>query len=767
MLKISFKKKAENGRPRSKKRKVAEGGKIARALESGISGRWVLGVGIFIASVLIISWRGMPLDIPIVGQISERDVTATCSFSFPDRVKTEQARDMAEDHQPVAYLAVQTVLDEKRNALKNFFSWLSGSSLLLPASPLEMVLIPPDRILRVFLNTVIPEQWEAEFLLILENAYGNGILTPDIKRTLSNTRQDEIMLVNRGANEDRIISISEIPTVSSCRDVVVKELEDNIFIGGGVIDGLEEVVQWFIEPDLEFDSEQTDALRSSARSNIQAIITEVRKGEKIIRQGEEVRSIHIQKFRSYQEQLFRIEPPISLLYYTLGNGLLVAILFIIAIYYLDHYHREVSRSNSKLLLISTVLVLVLLLTRLLRQIFWHLPPGMMEFTRYISPVTIGTMLLCLLVSIRVAIFFTLILSLFTALILGGGPGYIVVVIIGSLAGIFGLSGARRRIDLFRAGLISAASSFLAVAGLGVAGGLGLTVFIIQGVGAAAAGILSAFFTLIALGLFESLFRISSDIGLLELSDLNHPLLRRLMIRAPGTYHHGLMVATLAEGAAEEIGANSLLARIGSYFHDIGKITKPEYFSENETSGFSRHDTLIPSMSSLILIAHVKEGVDLARQYKLDRRIVAIIEQHHGTSLISCFYDRAGRNRQLKFDVMEKDYRYPGPRPKSREAAIVMLADAAEAASASLDRRTPSRLESLVENIIRERFSDGQLDECRLTMVDLRIIGESFVRLLSARYHTRVKYPEVGSREGGISNNQLPTSNNQEPGPVLI
>lgn len=715
-------------------------------MESGISGRWILGAGVFIVSLLVISWRGMPLDIPVIGQVSERDITATCTFSFPDRIKTEQARDMAENRQPVAYLVVQTVLEEKRNALRNFFSGLSSESIPPQVSLMNLVLIPSDRLYKYFLNTVIPSRWEAEFLLVMENAYWDGILTPDIKRTLSNTRQDEIMLVNQGVNEDRIISISEIPTASSCRNSVMKEVEDNIVMGGGAIDGLGELVQWFIEPDLEFDLAKTDALRASSRSDIPVIMTEVRKGEKIIRQGEEVRPIHIQKFRSYQEQLFRLEPPISLLYYTLGNGLLVGLVFIIAIYYLEHYHQEISRSNSKLLLISTVVVLVLFLTRLLRQLVWHLPPGMMEFTRYISPVTIGTLLLCLLVSARVAIFFALILSLLAALILGGGPGYIVVVIIGAIAGVFGLSGARRRIDLFRAGLISAAAGFLAVAGFGIAGGLGLMIFIIQGFGVAAAGILSAFFTLIALGLFESLFRVSSDIGLLELSDLNHPLLRRLMIRAPGTYHHGLMVATLAEGAAEEIGANSLLSRIGSYFHDVGKITKPEYFSENETAGYSRHDTLIPSMSSLILVAHVKEGVALARQYKLDRRIVAIIEQHHGTNLISCFYDRAGRNMQLKFDVMEKDYRYPGPRPKSREAAIVMLADAAEAASASLDRPTPSRLESLVENIIRERFSDGQLDECKLTMEDLRKIGASFVRLLSARYHTRVKYPGMGNGE---------------------
>jgi len=746
MINISFRKRRGNGRPRSKKRKVAEGGKIARALESGISGRWILGVGVFIASVLIISWRGMPLDIPVIGQISERDVTATCTFSFPDRIRTEQSREIAENHQPVAYRVVQTVPEEKRNSLRDFFNRLPDDSLLPRSTIMGLVLLHPTRSYRYYLNAVIPARWEEDLILILEDAYRNGVLTPDIKRTLSNTRQEEIMLVTRAGSEDRIISISEIPTVSTCRNTVLNTIVDNILKGEVVYGGIEGVVEWFVEPNLEFDSEKTDSLRAAARSDISSVMTEVRKGEKIIRQGEEVRPIHIQKIRSYQEQLFRLEPPISLLYYTLGNGLLVSLIFIIAVYYLERYHREVIRSNSRLLLISAVVILILLLSRLLRQVFWHIPPGMMEFTRYISPVTIGTLLLCLLVSVRIAIFFTLILSLLAALVLGGGAGYIVVVIIGSIAGVFGLSGARRRIDLFRAGLISAAAALLAVSGIGVAGGLELKLFLVQGLGAALAGIISAFFTLIALGLFESLFRVSSDIGLLELSDLNHPLLRQLMIRAPGTYHHGLMVATLAEGAAEEIGANSLLSRIGSYFHDVGKITKPEYFSENETPGYSRHDTLIPSMSSLILVAHVKEGVDLGRQYKLDRRIVSIIEQHHGTSLISCFYDRAGRNRQLKFDVMEKDYRYPGPRPQSREAAIVMLADAVEAASAALDRRTPSRLESLIDNIIRDRFSDGQLDECRLTMVDLKKIGESFVRLLSARYHTRVKYPSMENGE---------------------
>lgn len=741
MIRVSLKKIVPANRRRSKKRPGADGGKIARALESGTFGRWMLGVVVFIVSVLIISWRGMPLDVPVIGQISERDITATCDFTFPDRLKTEQARDAAENHQPVAYTVIPTVPVEKEELVKDFMIGISGDRSPPLVSPIELAMAQPSRVLSVFLRAVLIPEWEDRSLLLLENAYRNGILSPDIKRTLVNTRQERIMLVDHRVGKERMIPIPAIPTTSTARETVITAMEDLFPVASSYRAGLKKTISFLIEPDLEFDPEKTEALRASARRDIPVVMTEVRKGEKIIRQGDEVRATHIQKVRSYQEELYRRQPPISLVYYTIGIGLMVILLFLITLFFLERYHREVSRSNSRLLLISMVVVLILILARGLHQIFWHLPPGMMESARYISPVIIGSLLLTLLIGVRVAIFFTLILTFQTTLIMGGGADYIMVGVISAMAGVFGLSGARRRIDLLRAGVISSAAGFLAVAALGIAHGMEPLVFLSQGGGAAAAGILSAFVTLIALGLFETIFRVSSDIGLLELSDLNHPLLRRLMIRAPGTYHHCLMVATLAEGGAEEIGANSLLARIGSYFHDIGKIVKPEYFSENETSDSSRHDALIPSMSSLILITHVKEGVGLARQHKLDRRIVAIIEQHHGTSLISYFYDRAGRSRQLKFNVLEDDYRYPGPKPQSREAAIVMLADAAEAASVSLERPTPVRLENLIKNIFQERFSDGQLDECNLTLVNLKKIEESFVRLLSARYHTRVKYPE--------------------------
>ncbi len=741
MIRISLRRTAAGNPRRGNKRRGTGDGKVPRARQKSSAARWALGAALFAASVLIISWRGMPLSVPVLGQISERDVVATCDFSFPDRIKTEQERAAAENRQPVAYSVIESVPAEKAGELKDLFQRISAPAPAGPPAGVGLALSPPARVLSLFLRAARLREYEKQLLLLLQDAYRNGIISPDIKRTLANTRQEKIVLVDRQAGTDRRLPLSAVPTTPLARQDAVQEMEQMVPSLRAYRKELEEIVASLIEPDLEFDPAKTQALRDEARRAVPIVMTPVEKGDKIIRQGEKVQAYHIQKFRSFQEALYRIQRPISFFYYTLGIGLLVFLLFLITGYFLDRYHRSVSRSNSRLLLVSVVVVLILILARVLHQIFWLLPPYLMESARFISPVTIGSLLLCLLIGVRVAIFFTLILSFLTALILGGDLGYLLAGVIGGIAGIFGLSGVRRRIDLFRAGVIAAAAGALAVIALGIAHGLPPLVFLSQGAGTASAGILSAFIALIALGLFESVFHVSSDIGLLELSDLNHPLLRRLMIRAPGTYHHSLMVATLAESAAEEVGANSLLTRVSAYFHDIGKIAKPEYFSENETSGVSRHDSLIPSMSSLILIAHVKEGVALARQYKLDRRIVAIIEQHHGTSLISYFYDRAERSEQLKFNVLEDDYRYPGPRPRSREAAIIMLADAAEAASVSLERPTPIRLESLIKNIIRERLMDGQFDECGLTLAHLKIIRESFIRHLAARYHTRVKYPE--------------------------
>lgn len=244
-----------------------------------------------------------------------------------------------------------------------------------------------------------------------------------------------------------------------------------------------------------------------------------------------------------------------------------------------------------------------------------------------------------------------------------------------------------------------------------------------------------------LPIFEYLFKTVTNVSLLELADFHNPLLQRMVMEAPGTYHHSLIVGNLSDAACKAVGANALLARIGAYYHDIGKLSKPEYFSENQSAFTSKHETLTPAMSKLIIMNHVKEGVELAKKYKFTPSVIDFIQQHHGNSLVYYFYRRALENNENVEKVGEDEFRYPGPKPNSKETAIVLLADSVEAATRTIKEADPAKIEELVHKIINNKFIDGQLDECDLTLKDLEKISSVFIRILSGIYHGRVSYPE--------------------------
>ncbi len=245
---------------------------------------------------------------------------------------------------------------------------------------------------------------------------------------------------------------------------------------------------------------------------------------------------------------------------------------------------------------------------------------------------------------------------------------------------------------------------------------------------------------------EKVFGVLTDLSLLEYGDPAHALLQQLVQRAPGTYNHSINVASLAEAAAEAIGARGLLVRVGAYFHDIGKMLKPHYFVENQGREGNKHESLNPAMSTLVIIAHIKDGADLARQHHLPQPLIEFIQQHHGTTLVEYFYNRASRENEGKpeedqTDIDESNFRYPGPKPQTKEIGVLMLADAAESASRALVDPTPARIEGLVHDLAMKRLLDGQFDECGLTLSELAIIEESLVKSLTAVYHGRVKYPD--------------------------
>ncbi len=364
------------------------------------------------------------------------------------------------------------------------------------------------------------------------------------------------------------------------------------------------------------------------------------------------------------------------------------------------------------------------------------------------PFAVGAMLVRIVLNSEVTVFFSFLAALLVGILFGNNLLLTFYTFVGSLTAAHWVRHCKERATLYRASFRLSVVNVLAVISIHFLAGHGFDLQLIYKSGF---GLLNGFIcAVIVIGtipLVEYLFKYTTDIKLLELANMHSPVLRELMIQAPGTYHHSVVVGNLVEAAAEEIGVNPLLCRVAAYYHDIGKTRKPLYFIENIGAGENRHDKLTPSMSALILIAHLKDGVEIAREQKLGEEIVDILRQHHGTALMKFFYDKA--KNQVNADVQqvsERDYRYPGPKPQTREAALIMLADAVEAASRTLTDPTSARIRGMVQKIINNIFIDGQLEECELTLKDMHLIAKSFEIILGGIFHHRVDYPEPVHKE---------------------
>src|ERR1700736_183105 len=426
--------------------------------------------------------------------------------------------------------------------------------------------------------------------------------------------------------------------------------------------------------------------------------------------------------------------------------------------------------NSRILLVFGLIFMQLAVTKLLLVLcnsgnYRILTPQMAGL---ITPYAFAAMVLSVLLGRHHGLFGAVFASFWSSVLFGpiDAPILVTSLISGFTAVSLTLQ-VRRRGKLIRAGLGVGIAIWALSLTFGLIGPINLfsvtgndwRMIGIQSAFAIGNGIVTAMIVGGALPMLEHLFQVTTDISWLEAADLNHPLLRRMTIEAPGTYHHSLVVANLAEAAAEAIGANATLCRVCSYFHDVGKLVKPEYFTENMNFERNPHDDLAPTMSALIIIAHVKEGVDLALKHKLNHRMIDIIQEHHGTSLVYYFYQRAlqqqedaragGKIMNMRAEdipeVREESFRYSGPKPQTKESAIVSLADIVESASRSLEKPTPQKIEQLVNELIEERIADGQLDECDLTLGELRVIAERFRFTLMTMLHTRIAYPKGDSK----------------------
>ncbi|GBC94805.1 Cyclic-di-AMP phosphodiesterase PgpH [bacterium HR16] len=489
-----------------------------------------------------------------------------------------------------------------------------------------------------------------------------------------------------------------------------------------------------LRPNRVPDVARTEALRERERRSVPPVYRTLVAGDVVIRRGERVTEQHIEMFTALGMRNPRLHWAS-----VLAILILVTILVVLAALHIAHYHPHVYQQPRQLWLISVVVTVSALGVKLGSSLLGLPLSGVQLGYLTVMSTTMAGMLLAVLVSPHLATLLVGMLAIQSALLMNGEMRFAAISLMSSLVGIYSVWRLHDRYDLLRAGLWIGGTSLLLTWVLGLMSQETITEL---SVGSAWAVLMSA----LAVGGFalfvavlERPFGAVTHLRLLELSSPEHPLLKELMSRAPGTYAHSIMVSHLADAAAKAIGADSLLARVGCYYHDVGKMRRPEFFIENQRME-NVHDRLTPSLSALIIAAHVKDGLELADQYRLPRPIRDIIAQHHGTSLISFFYQQALAGCEMHTPVLEQQFRYSGPKPQSKEAGIVMLADAVEAASRSLSRPTPARIESLVEHIIQEKIADGQLNECSLTFSEVHKIQEAFCRLLVAMLHSRVEYP---------------------------
>ncbi|HPB14285.1 MAG TPA: HDIG domain-containing protein [Smithellaceae bacterium] len=522
-----------------------------------------------------------------------------------------------------------------------------------------------------------------------------------------------------------------------------------------------------IAPNLTYNPKATAQKIASARESVKPVYFQVQKNEMIVREGDKIGYPELAKLEAFHKTA--AVSNISSL--AVLAGIFCIVLFLTLLLYFwrtRNWLKTSPRSNVDFLVFAIVALLQILFVKAgifisvaVNRAFPSLPVDACYFA---IPFAMGAMIIAVLVNRNVAMIMSVLSSFLISLLFEEKILFPLFSFLGSVAASYHVVNSRQRSTFLKVGVFLGVVNIAAILSLNLLTGRLLDDLILRLAMGLFGGIITGILVAGLTPVFESLFGFITYIKLLELANLNQPLFQKMIIEAPGTYHHSIIVASLVESAAEAIGANALLAKVSAYYHDIGKLAKPHYYIENQTGYDNRHDKLSPKMSALIIISHVKEGCELATQAKLGQPIINIIREHHGTSLISYFFDKAKKNKDESIrSLTESDFRYPGPKPQTKEAGLVMLGDVIEASSRTLTNPTPARIRSLVRERIARIYTDGQLDECELTLRNLNTIAETFTRILTGIFHHRVEYPEAppkpketnGKREVYENSNRKP------------
>lgn len=674
------------------------------------------------------------------------DLIAQFSFPILKDKKTYQAElnDASRDIYPVYFKQPETV-DEVLDTIKHYDSFLLGvidNSLSTEGQ---------EKLNPTFLSTpsynIVQNLRKQEINLlqrrnlkdilnsindILAEVYKNGIINQ------SPAGKDSIAV--RSGNVDRIEAADEFIDLKTAGNSVRKEIEQMGY-SEDITNALEEYAVHFINPNIVYNPQATQEEIDQAKGNVSKYIGIVNENERIIAKHDRITREAKLKIDSYRAAKGEKIGESGFWLQFVGKFFHIALLLSLLTIYLFLFRKKIFFDNQKLLLITIILIFVCFITFLISQISVNAP---LQFLIFIPA---ATMLLTIIFDSRVGFYTTVIISLITGALRGNDYTFAATNIFAGALAVYTVRDIKNRSQIFRSFLFILLGYLVAVFAFGLERFASFESLMIDTAFASTNALISPVLTYGLLIFFEKFFRITTDLTLLELSNFDRPLLKELARKAPGTFNHSMTMGTLAESAAEKIGANPLLARVGAYYHDVGKIITPQNFVENQLNDQNIHENLTPEESVELISRHVKEGIELAREYNVPQEVIDFIPMHHGTMIISYFFDKAKKlygDEKVNID----DYRYPGPKPNTRETAIIMLADGSESAVRSIEDPDPAKVENVIEKIIKGRIDDGQLDNSPITFSDIDKIKEAFISILLGQHHRRIRYPSQEEMEKG-------------------
>ncbi|HEY6872665.1 MAG TPA: HDIG domain-containing metalloprotein [Geobacteraceae bacterium] len=730
----------------------------------------VILTALFLTSLIIPSQQFIPPNYR-EGDIATSDIRATQDYLLEDRPLTEKKRAEAEAAAPLVYDFDANVPLEITRRFEKTLSLIRGAksgtapvdgATLTDDVAAALGVTPTGSELRALARVKSDRALLTDIGRLAGRLYNRKIVADS--KAFAADLSHGILVVNPETKQE--IAAGDYKSYIDEADARNSLARARLVIGGEPrdLETIRGLLVRMVKPNITFDRSATDEKRHEARAAVRPVLYKLKRGEMIVRVGERI----IEEQALKLEKMFEARHGINSLF--VGGGMfgLVLILFYFPYRFARKNIRKFNPSNKDLLLVClltlgtfVILKIAFVVSSAMGGPFPYIDTAAYY---YLFPFAVGSMLVRIILNSEVALVYTAICAPLIGIMFNNSLPVVVYALLGGIVGAHGVRQCTARGTIFTAGMkLSVVNLAMAVSFQIFSDSLFSLQTVYCAVFALIGGMVNAVIVTGIIPLIETLFHYTTDIKLLEMANLNSPLLRELMVRAPGTYHHSVIVGNLVEAAAEAISANPLLARVAAYHHDIGKISKPLYFIENVSGGESKHDRLSPSMSALILISHVKEGAELAREHRLGVPIIDIIRQSHGTGLITFFYQKAKDLAAAEGKAVdEREFRYPGPKPQTREAGLVLLADHVEAASRTLADPTPARIQGMVQKIINNIFIDGQLDECELTLKNLHEIAKSFNRILSGIYHHRIDYPEPAYKDKGSGGKKTSEHSDSEP-----